>query len=319
MRARLLFQDSPLPPGALWTRASRSYVRHAFLAPAISLLLALAAGDAVAAKPKDAAAAKPKFLTIDVPGSVATRARAINNSDVIVGYYFDGTASHGFIRNPRTRAITTVDYPGADWTELWGINNDGVCVGCYGEIDENLNGHGFVYDAGEFTTIDMPDADVTSAHDINDDGVIVGDFLEPGSVRRRVFVYDGDFQTFDAPEAGEYGTYASGITNRGIVTGHYWGAEEELHGYMYDRQYRTVDIPGAIGTGIGHANEKGAYVGGYDHIYGSTGFLRSGRSTTLLNFPGSYSTFAYGINDRGTIVGVYVDPNERIQAFTTGK
>lgn len=37
------------------------------------------------------------FITIDGPGATWTEARGINASGEVVGFYFDGVASHGFI------------------------------------------------------------------------------------------------------------------------------------------------------------------------------------------------------------------------------
>jgi probable HAF family extracellular repeat protein len=70
------------------------------------------------------------FTTIDVPGAVGgTVARGINNRGQIVGDFYDGTGSHGFLKDGRT--FTRIDVPGATGTAAYGINNRGQIVGWF--------------------------------------------------------------------------------------------------------------------------------------------------------------------------------------------
>ena len=51
------------------------------------------------------------FTPIDVPGAYATHAFGINDSNNIVGYYYDATGYHGFLDVGGN--FTPIDFPGA--------------------------------------------------------------------------------------------------------------------------------------------------------------------------------------------------------------
>jgi probable HAF family extracellular repeat protein len=59
---------------------------------------------------------------------VWTNATAINNHDVVAGYYQDGQLNiHGFLY--QNGKFTTIDHPNTSGTGLHGINDDGIIVG----------------------------------------------------------------------------------------------------------------------------------------------------------------------------------------------
>jgi uncharacterized membrane protein len=76
------------------------------------------------------------FLSIDVPGSIVTQARDINDHGQIVGVFFDGLTLRGFLYDGNE--FTFVHAPGAISTNLFGINNLGEIVGSY--VTENTSG-----------------------------------------------------------------------------------------------------------------------------------------------------------------------------------
>src|SRR5439155_2259976 len=82
-----------------------------------------------------------------------TRASGINASGQIVGYYFAGTESHGFLLDQG--GYTTFDVPGSIWTYAQGINASGQIVGTYYDAAA-YTPHGFLYDQGGYTTLDVP-------------------------------------------------------------------------------------------------------------------------------------------------------------------
>jgi uncharacterized membrane protein len=90
------------------------------------------------------------FITLDIPGSIAASARAINDRHEIVGRWDDdsvpddplacSTQCHGFYwRNGRSAEIR---FPGALYTLALGINNTSVIVGRY--VDAANSEHGFI-------------------------------------------------------------------------------------------------------------------------------------------------------------------------------
>ena len=70
------------------------------------------------------------FIPISFPGSIDTEPLGMNNLGQVVGSYYDGSKSHGFIWNGGTNFIT-VDFPGATNTIVSGINDGGTIVGFY--------------------------------------------------------------------------------------------------------------------------------------------------------------------------------------------
>lgn len=129
------------------------------------------------------------YTTIAVPGANFTLAEGINNSGVIVGWYFvNGTSGYqGFVDDHGS--FTTIDYPGYPNTYLAGINDSGLMIGGYGTAvtigSTNYEWpHGFLYCAGTFTSFDAPfgDVEVTSPFAVNNKGEIVGGYVDSGGM-----------------------------------------------------------------------------------------------------------------------------------------
>jgi len=80
------------------------------------------------------------FTSIDLYGAEETIATAVNNEDIIVGSYEDGSGLwHGFVDN--AGIFSTVDDPlGVDGTMITGINDQNQIVGSYIGADGVANG-----------------------------------------------------------------------------------------------------------------------------------------------------------------------------------
>src|SRR5215469_7058307 len=184
------------------------------------------------------------FTTIDAPGASLTIAGGINNSGQIVGWFMDASGnSHGFLYSDGS--FTTIDVPGALGTAVFGINDSGQIVGSFGDA---TGPHGFFLDVdGTFTTIDVPGASVSSPLGINSSGQIVGYYSRtPGThnIEHGYFLdVDGSFTTIDAP--GAIFTSAGGINNSGQIVGSFYGAGDDLHGFLAT----PVPEPRVVGAG----------------------------------------------------------------------
>jgi uncharacterized membrane protein len=135
------------------------------------------------------------YANISYPGATSTSANGINDSNAIVGSYFDAQDFvHGFVY--RTGKFTAVNFPGATATEVLGINDSGDIVGVY-QVSGPLNFHGFLRRNGGFTTIDFPGASFgTTTFGINKSGTIVGSYDDSQG-----FVYeDGNYRKLNAPQ-----------------------------------------------------------------------------------------------------------------------
>jgi uncharacterized membrane protein len=223
-----------------------------------------------------------RLTVLDVPGAKGTEAARINDRGQIVGEYSQDTP---IVNNSaRVRGylwdrgkLTRIDAPGAVGTTALGVNNRAQVVGAYWQDDGTA--HGYLWDRGRFTTIDVPGAAVTQPLDINDRGQVVGFYLDdltgrPGSIHGYLWER-GRLVTIDAPDAPV--TLPFDINNRGQIVG----------------QLRTdVTVPPAEDPGTG----------GFLLAKGVTGPF------TPVGFPGAPRSVAYGLNDRGQIVGLYENP-----------
>jgi uncharacterized membrane protein len=118
---------------------------------------------------------KGTYISIDVPGAMATRAGGINSEGEIVGSYDDASGTtHGFLLSHRK--FTTIDDPNADPTQggtfAWGISPSDTVVGSY--FDSSGNPHAFLLRRGFFHTLVIPPTGHGQAFGINPQGDIVG-------------------------------------------------------------------------------------------------------------------------------------------------
>ena len=242
------------------------------------------------------------FTTFDAPNAgtqanQGTLAFNINLRGTTAGVYIDtGNVDHGLVRSPANKFIS-FDPAGSVFTfvcEETCLNLDGTVVGFY--FDSSGVPHGFVRHVnGTIASFDAP-APVglttigTVAGSINPQGVIAGysldsNFVFHGFVRRP----DGSFITFDDPEAGTstppqggfQGTAAFSINPWGAITGQYFDASNNAHGFerFPDGQFANFDAPhagpgSAAGTRPSTNNAEGEVAGWYIDAGGlNHGFL----------------------------------------------
>jgi probable HAF family extracellular repeat protein len=219
--------------------------------------------------------AKSRFTDIECPGAIdSTAAKSINKRGEISGFCFAGGRVHGFFRDKKGQ-YTLLDFPGATLAEAIGINDDGQVVGDYRDSDGRF--HGFFWDAGLFLTFDVPfpEATSTAPNAINNVGQIVG------------FYFDNN------------------VTEM-FPNGH-------AHGFLYHNgTFSSFDVPGASETLPLDINDHGQIVGVYANsdMVAHSFLLEDGRLSTFeIPFPGVVFTDVSGINNRGQIVGRYLENN----------
>jgi probable HAF family extracellular repeat protein len=271
---------------------------------------------------------KQAFTVIDFPGAKATFVSRINAQGQIVGAYSDDPnapaleLSHGFLLDKGT--FTKIDFPGAVRTQPNGINNLGQIVGQY--LDATGRYHGFLLDSGVFTTIDAPGGTSTFANDIDDSGRIVGvssalSGQTAGAPLTRGFQRDaqGVFTPIVVPDASQ--TAPRGINNAGQIAGYYIDAQGLAHGFLLDNDaVTTIDATNPLRvTVIFDLNDRGQLAGGFDLI--SHGYQRDKRGNfTTIDHPASVAeTTPEGINNRGQIVGRFVDATGTTHGFLRDK
>jgi uncharacterized membrane protein len=124
----------------------------------------------------------------------------------------------------------------------------------------------------KFTSIDFPGGTLTTARGINNRGEIVGSYaIVPP--RHALLIRAGHFIPL-APTTvlGTNNSEAFKSTDRGDVVGQYIGDDGFFHGFLLRKSKRVLTTldPGVL---------------------------------TTLDFPGASDTYAYGINESGTVVG----------------
>jgi uncharacterized membrane protein len=153
-----------------------------------------------------------------------------------------------------------------------------------------LIGRGFLLDRDVFTTIDHPDAvDETAVLGINRRGQMVGGYVDAEGTVRSFLLDDGVFTPIEHPDAGA-ATIAFGLNDRSQVVGTYIDADGRGHGFLHD-----------MGRGV---RDEGVF--------------------TTIDHPDAGSepgtgTAAFGINNRGRIVGDYIDAGGTAHGFVRDK
>ena len=151
----------------------------------------------------------------------------------------------------------------------------------------------------------------------------MGDSVSPRTPIPAFVLDRGRYTAFDHPGA-RLETSATGINDRGQITGSYVDEDAVYHGYLRDRRGRltNVDLPGAVATAPAGINNRGQIVGRYYEsapIRGPDarfrGYLQNGRKLIWIDVPGAQRTQAVDINNRGQVVGEYLDSHGTYHGF----
>lgn len=212
-----------------------------------------------------------QYTIVDAPGAgvsagQGTTVYAINAAGFVTGTYIDASQiAHGFLRAP-DGTYTEFDAP-EHLTIPLAINaGNGITGEDYTEA--------FVRSPkGKITGFGCSGSSYSEGDGINRTGSIAGgcstDRLH-GVLRAK----DGSIVEIDAPDSGNYGTWANSINDAGAVAGYYGDDNTVLHGFL-----RSVD-----GT-IAEFDAAGAGTGSFQ------------------------GTMAKSINKSGWIAGIYIDSN----------
>jgi len=172
-----------------------------------------------------------------------------------------------------------------------------------------------------FETIDVPGATLTSA-DGNSTHAISGEF-DDAAGKHGFVLSGGAFTPFDFP--GTSFTQITGINANGELSGNYFDPRDSspthFHGFFrsQDGHVTPLDPPGSIRSQAGSLNAQGQVVGVYRDIASVRhGFVWQAGVFTTFSDPDATQvapggTVPFGINDRGQIVGNYVNRNDHLR------
>lgn len=128
-----------------------------------------------------------------------------------------------------------------------------------------------------------------------------------------------DFKVVDYPGAAQ--TMLIAVNDLGVAVGQLTDAANDTHPFVWaDGRFSLLDPDGVVGkSAAGHAysiNALGTIAGSYaDASNVLHGYVRRGRTTVPVEYPGGLPTEAYGVNDREQVIGVYTTPDGNTHAF----
>jgi probable HAF family extracellular repeat protein len=173
----------------------------------------------------------------------------------------------------------------------------------------------------KFTTIDVPKSTATNANG-NSTKKIVGAYRDTeGNAHGFILDKKGEFRKVDEPNATDGdivvptpgGTTLNEINEKDQMAGTF-GDGKRLHGFFLDNgKFITLDPPNSIRSQGGGINNRGQVAGSYRTSDNKRhGYLWRNGVFTIFNVPGDHPLFGtvpLGNNDRGQIVGNYVEAN----------
>jgi hypothetical protein len=251
--------------------------------------------------------AMKSFSTITIPKSQSTSIIGVNNSNVLVGQYTNGSGqTHGMMLSGGK--VTNIDDPKAQTgtTFCYGVNTAGTIVGVY-TTSTNMT-QGFMDSGGTFTDIGPVGNVYSEAININDSGIIAGTYVDSSNVYHG-FTYNGSTYTvIDAP--GASATQVWGINASGVVTMEWVDSNNYYESSTYNgTTFTTVNVPGALQTTVHSINKTGNLVfTWFDYYGGEHGAILENGSYYVFDSPTGSSVRGDGINDSNLIVGRFLQP-----------
>jgi probable HAF family extracellular repeat protein len=257
------------------------------------------------------ASAQGTYTQIDVPGAFWTQGSALNDSGDIVGTYYDTRLNaFGFLLSKGV--FTTIVYPSSAPTFLAGLNNFGKIVGYTTNPPV-----GFLYDSQSqtFTVISDPNAETTLPLSINDAGTIVGQAEHNHGVFAGFELLGSTYRLIMPPGSEE--AFAVGVSAVGQIAGFGTRSSNLRNFVIRNNRISYVAFPDTPGAQVNGINSTGTTLVGFYHPATgvTTGFLYQNRVLSTLQFPGSLSTYAEGVNAAGDVVGDFIDADGVFHGF----
>lgn len=252
----------------------------------------------------------------DYPGATTTSANAINNNDVITGYYIDVEgAQHGFV-GTLDGNYTSFDFPGGR-TFPEGINDENFIVGDANIQNEDCQVQGCQYAR-------LPDGTIKG---ITKNDAPLDGFAQQVTNRRK---YVGQYWVIDEESQTLFGFVGKGTKYKSDITLPFNTLRTEPRGINKANEmvgfYRDLDTHNAPGFIIRHGvvsavqypdanafftflesiNDKSSIVGGWANSDTTVEqpfiYNQSDNTYTLIDIPGATTALAHSINNAGAVV-----------------
>jgi hypothetical protein len=270
------------------------------------------------------------FQTLNNPGDPNFNALlSINDLGVIAGVYGDGkiVPGHGYTLVPPS-AYTAEDFPRATNTNVAGINNIGTTTG-FAKNPATGAYFGFYKQGNAYTPVMDPLTPAGGGNKligVNDANVAVGFYFGAAGFPLYGYTYDigaAAFTPVVLPASfNAAGVVPTGINNASDMTGLYFDAAFNQFSFLeVGGKFYTISDPNGTQTSAYGLNNVGDVVGSFvDKSNETQGFVYDWLTNTWqtisdplasANPPSCCSdlngTTVYGINDRGSLVGLYSD------------
>jgi len=193
-------------------------------------------------------------------------------------------------------------------TDSYGVNNAGVIVGDY--IDAKDVQHAFILNGSKLATVNNSAcSNLTLAfYAINSAGTAVGWCTNVKTGLNQGFTYaSGKFTAVNFPKSN--GTEATGINDKGWVSGTYFDSGSVQHAFVKKgSKYTSFDVKGdtaADAYGINNAGDMTVYAFNSSGDYVS--YLYNGKTFKPISDPkaSAIGTVAHVPNNKGDITGTY--------------
>jgi hypothetical protein len=311
------------------------------LAVAGTTLATSASAVALAAPAKPAAAQQTgyTFTTLDDAKDLTfNQLLGINNEGVIAGYLGSGAQGHpnkGYLLFPPYGQgnYANENFPGSVQTQVTGLNDKGVTVGFWSSMNNATmvnDNHGFYKINGhQFHTADFPTGSpftppVDQLLGVNNGDIAVGFYTDAVNVNHgyKYNINTKHFSSVTDPNAPT-SLAAAAINNNGDIAGFYIHPGNGLTDGFFKAGGKFIDLafPGALNTFALGVNDHDEVVGVTNIISGGTvvthGFTwKPGHGFTVVDDPnGIGTTTINGVNNKGDLVGFYVDGNGNTDGF----
>ena len=270
-------------------------------------IVALLAGAAAQA----AGAGGYTFTTIDPPDGASASANGINDSGQIT---ISTARLTSFLRDP-DGAFTPITVPSLPKVTAMGISNSGQVSGRITLGDTVEFYEGFLWNHGQATVLNygpLTADNNTWLNGTSTSGLVVGEIFRQDHGFLSIFTWHGGVFTnvpFPLPPTGAL-SFVNGINNAGQIVGSYFPqpAPAPTGFVLVDRHVTELVPPGVLGSAAIGINDADVIVGTYitADLHGH-GLLYSDGAYQTIDVPGAINTWLNAINNRGEIVGGYVD------------
>ena len=256
------------------------------------------------------------LVSFDVPGSVYTSLRGINDLGEVTGSYAPSVsyATTAFLddRGTITDLLEASSNAPPNFHSANSINDRGQIIVVQYSHYGPIASESFLYPGGT-------DLGHFYASGINNLFKVVGNQFVGFATYGTTYALQTHALTVLNPNGSPGGSETSlnGVNDRNQIVGTF-----DNQGFLYAHDRLTfIDYPGATSTSPQAINDLGTIVGSYANTPAGQppqelhGFIDFHGRLTTLDFPGATSTEIFGINNLNQIVGTYVDANGGTHGF----